>query len=155
MPRWHLHNDLAVYLPVTWHPDTDSENDICPQRYGPSSESLSRSHGASESSALTVADFGGGARNALPHLVYQTSDPTNQGRNQGHLFGITQKVWLPKEFNEEHGEYLTFQLIGAKLTRPLAALPPISVRLCHAISRLAGILYVLKSSPPYTPSRSS
>ena len=108
------------------HLDTDSENDVYPQRYEPSSESLGAPRmGVSESSTPTIVDFGGGARDAYPAWSTERQIPLSKEEIEDIFLDLTQKFGFQRDSMRNMVGSLRSN-IGAK-PKPLISFPPLSV----------------------------
>jgi len=80
------------------HLDTDSEGDIYPQRYEPSSESLAAPRvGVSEFSTPTIVGIGGGARGAFPAWSTMRQTPLSEEEIGDIFWDLTQKFGFQKD----------------------------------------------------------
>jgi len=99
--RFPLEPIATTTFPFTllyFHPDTDSEGDIYPQRYEPSSESLAAPRmGVSESSTPTIVDFGGGARDAYPAWSTERQIPLSKEEIEDIFLDLTQKFGFQRD----------------------------------------------------------
>ena len=97
--------------------DTDSENDVYPQRYEPSSESLAAPRMVSESSTPTIVDFGGGARDAYPAWSTERQIPLSKEEIEDIFLDLTQKFGFQRDSMRNMVSSLRFNTLAPSQSR--------------------------------------